>query len=218
MTRRGIATTALAAGALLVVLGSLFPLYGSQEPQPPVTGRGTAPEYATVAITGWELTRDPAPASVPPDDRFPTYGPALVVAAVLAGAGAVLQLRTPRQAAVGRFTAVAGAGLVGGVLWAVLETWSKLFGNPFRFLGEEDPSFVGAGAYVLGAAVVLVAGGAALGAEWPARAAKPTGVSVHRVDDDDTPPFGIAIPVSELDVPPEVPRGAPRDDRDHPTV
>ncbi|QFZ22323.1 hypothetical protein [Saccharothrix syringae] len=207
MTRRAIATTALAAGALLIALGSLSTLYGMEQQLP---GRpGEAPDRVRLGITGWGLVREPEGRG-PIGENLPTYGHALALAALLVAVGAVLQLRAPRSAAVGRGAAVVGAGLVAGVAWAVVETWSALFRGGYP--GEEG-RFVGSGTHVLGAAVLLVLAGAVVGAEWPARVGRPTGPSVHRVGDDDTPPLGIAVPVSELGIP----QDPPRDERDHPT-
>lgn len=209
MTRRAVAVGVLVAGALLVVLGSLFPLFGVEQvelfgPAGPVSeGR-----LVRVGITGWELVREPPLDGVGEQGGpEPTYGHALVLAALLAGVGAALQFRAPRLAVAGRLAAFAGAGLVAGVLWTVVETWSVLFGGP---LPDEDVrTSVGPGGYLLGVAAALIAVGTALSVEWPARAARPAGASVYQVDDDETPPFGIAIPVTELE---------PVDDeRDHPT-
>ncbi|GAA1304410.1 hypothetical protein [Saccharothrix xinjiangensis] len=201
---------ALVVGAVLVVFGSLLPLYGVQQEElfgsggPVSNGR-----VVTVGITGWELVREPDPEGLGDQGGpEPSYGYPLVLAALLAGAGAALQFRAPRQAVAGRLAAFTGAGLAAGVLWAVVETWSVLFGGP---LPDEDVrTFVGSGGYLVGVAAALIAVGAVLSVEWPARAARPTGVAVHQVeDDDDTPPFGIAIPVVEL--------GPVDDDRGHPT-
>ncbi|MFC6094072.1 hypothetical protein [Saccharothrix lopnurensis] len=209
MTRRAVAVGLLVVGALLVLLGSLFPLFAVEQVElfgP--GGREPDSRTVTVGITGWEVVRDPEPdAAAELDGEDPVYGYALVVAALLAGAGAVLRVRTPRQAVVGGLAAGAGAGLVAGVLWAVVETWSVLFGGPLPDEGVR--TFVGAGGYLLGVAVALVVAGAVLGAEWPPRAPRTAGDAVHRVDDDATPPFGIAVPVIEL--------GPVEADRDHPT-
>jgi hypothetical protein len=220
VSRRALAVLLIGAGALFVVLGSLFPLYGMEtvvdyRPEGPrVEGR--------IALTGWEVVQEPPP---PPQNadtwRGPVFGYGLVAAAVLAAVGAGLQLRSPRSAAIGRFGVVAGLGLVVGTLWAALEILTLMFGGPE---GSSTENFVGAGTWIIGGAALVMLVGAVLAQDWPPRVPRPTGTSVYQVDDDDTPPFGIAIPVGELDVPAdgtgETGEGGdapPDDDRRHPT-
>lgn len=233
MTRRAIAVITIGAGALFVVLASLLPLYGVRttvrqgvNPASPGTSR-------TVALSGWEYFQDP----VPPGEYlgsgvYPVYGYGLVLAAVLAAVGALLQLRSPLLAAVGRFAVLAAVGVVVGTVWAVLETLRTLFGSVNTAPTVTTDEFVGTGTWLLALASVAMVVGAVVAHDWPARVTRPAGVSVYRVDDDDTPPFGIPVPVSELDVPPgpvappvaqlppvvELPgTSAPPDDRSHPT-
>ncbi|ONI89067.1 hypothetical protein ALI22I_16215 [Saccharothrix sp. ALI-22-I] len=203
MSRRAIAVVSIGAGALFVVLGSLFPLYGTEiytRFVPP--GGQPSGARGTIALTAWELIRDPVPpADVRGDgDSFPTYGHSLVVAAVLAAIGAGLQLRSPLLAAIGRFGVLVGFGLVVGTLWTALETLRQLLGDGGSVNGGSE-QFVGTGTWMIGGAVLVMLVGVVLAQDWPARLPRPTGVSVYQVDDDDTPPFGIAIPVSELEVP-----------------
>ncbi|MFD0206942.1 MULTISPECIES: hypothetical protein [Saccharothrix] len=232
MTRRAIVVITIGAGALLVVLGSLFPLYGLETEVRPGPGRPSPNDVSRlVALTGWEYVEEPVPLNRPEGAGFdfPVYGYGLVFAAVLAGVGALLQLRTPLLAAIGRFGVLAGFGLAVGTLWAAVETLRTLFGvsaMPASFVTQE--TFVGTGTWVIGSGVLALLAGAVMAHDWPARVPRPTGVAVYQVDDDDTPPFGIAIPVSELDVPPAGPvappvaelPGVPRssaDERRHPT-
>ncbi len=206
MTRRAIAVLTIGAGALVVVLGSLFPLYGVETVMRPGLG-GPVPSGVVrlVALTGWEYVQEPTPPDRPGGVGFdfPVYGHGLVFAAVLAAVGALLQLRSPLLAAIGRFVVLAGSGVVVGTLWAALETLRTLFGvgAPPASVATTD-EFVGAGTWLTGAAALAMLVGTALAHDWPARVPRPTGASVYQVDDDDTPPFGIPIPVDELDVPP----------------
>lgn len=236
MTRRSIAVLTIGAGALLVVLGSLFPLYGVEASLRPGSG-SSLPDGVRrlVALTGWEYVQEPVPPANPGGVGFgfPVYGHGLVFAAALAGVGALAQLRSPLAAAIGRFVVLAAFGVVVGTLWAALETLRTLFGNSTQSSMLGNDQFVGTGTWLIGAAALALLVGAAVAHDWPARVPQPTGVSVYQVDDDDTPPFGIAIPVSELDVPPggpvtppvaELPPvadlpGVPRpaDERRHPT-
>ncbi|MEV8443839.1 hypothetical protein AB0425_41245 [Actinosynnema sp. NPDC051121] len=229
MTRRAIAVLTIGAGALLVVLGSLFPLYGVETALRPSVGGGVPQPgmRRLVALTGWEYVQDP-PVAGPGGGGFdyPVYGYGLVLAAVVAGVGAVVQLRSALVAAIGRFAVLAAFGVVVGTLWTALETLRTLFGNGTTTATLSTEEFVGAGTWLVGAAALALLVGAAVAHDWPARVPRPTGLSVYQVDDDDTPPFGIAIPVGELDVPPvaelppvvELP-GMPRpvDERRHPT-
>ncbi|GAB3008103.1 hypothetical protein [Saccharothrix stipae] len=203
MTRRAIAVITIGAGALFVVLGSLFPLYGMEAVARFGPG-GEAQESSRrlVALTGWEYVQEPLPSGESLTYGFPVYGHGLVLAAVLAGVGALLQLRSPLLAAIGRFAVLVGCGLVVGVLWAALETLGTLFGSGNAGAAVTSDEFVGTGTWLAGGAALALLVGAVLAHDWPARVPRPAGVSVYQVDDDDTPPFGIAIPVDELDVPP----------------
>ncbi|MEU4742099.1 hypothetical protein AB0G02_16785 [Actinosynnema sp. NPDC023658] len=206
MTRRTIAVITIGAGALFVVLGSLFPLYGNETilkygPNGPLPEG----ERRVVALTGWEYVQEPMPDPSPSGTGFdfPVYGYALAFAAVLAAAGALLQFRSPLLAAIGRFGVLTGFGMVVGTLWTVLETLRTLFGaNAGRSSADVvSRGFVGTGTWLVGGAAVALLVGVVLAQEWPARLPRPEGASVYQVgDDDDTPPFGIAIPVTELDV------------------
>ncbi|MBY8849362.1 hypothetical protein [Saccharothrix longispora] len=204
MTRTARRTTAivvLGAGALLVVLGSLLPLYGMTEQ----FGGGPDPAAGTrtYALTGWESVVEPPfrvegvedVDGVDEQDRIPVYGHALVAAAALVALGAVLQLRPPRPAAIGRSAAVAGLGLLLGTLWAAVETTSKLFGEGDA---THDREFVGSGTWTVLAAAALVLAGVVLAHERPVPATA-DGETPRAGDDDvDTPPLGIPAPVIEV--------------------
>ncbi|QQQ74727.1 hypothetical protein IOD16_26775 [Saccharothrix sp. 6-C] len=208
MTRRAIAVLTIGAGALMVVLGSLFPLYGVETAVRPGSD-GPIPNgvQRLVALTGWEYVQEPPavnPAGV--DFDFPVYGYGLVFAAVLAGVGALLQLRSPLLAAVGRFGVLAAVGVVVGALWTALETLRTLFGSSSASPVVVNHEFIGTGTWLVGAAGLVMLVGAVVAHDWPAREPRPAGASVYQVaDDDDTPPFGIPIPVTELTVPPGEP-------------
>ncbi|MFI9010802.1 hypothetical protein ACIGNX_26545 [Actinosynnema sp. NPDC053489] len=201
MTRRAIAVPTIGAGALLVVLGSLFPLYGQEtHVRPGVNGPLPEGLLRSVALTGWEYLQEPALSgrSAGVGFDFPVYGHGLVLGAVLAGAGALLQLRSARWAAVGRFGVLAAFGLVVGTLWAAVETLRTVFGvDSGASPAVTTSEFVGAGTWLVGVAAVVLLVGAVLAQEWPPRLPRATGLSVYQVDDDATPPFGIAMPVSE---------------------
>lgn len=205
MTRRAFAVLTIGAGALMVVLGSLFPLYGVETSvRPGLDDSVPNGMRRLVALTGWEYVEEPTSRNaggVPFD--FPVYGYGLVFAAVLAAVGALLQLRSPLFAAVGRFGVLAGVGMIVGTLWTAVETLRTLFGADTSPPMVSHEEFVGTGTWLIGASALAMLVGAVAAHDWPARVPRPTGVSVYQVaDDDDTPPFGIAIPVSELDVPP----------------
>ena len=206
MTRRAIAVLTIGAGALVVVLGSLFPLYGVETTaRPGVNGPIEEGVLRMVALTGWEYVREPMPPGIRAGDdfAFPAYGHGLVFAAVLAAIGALAQLRSPRVAAIGRFGVLTAFGIVVGTLWAAVETLGTLFGGGSPSTSATTTEeFVGTGTWLVGAAALALLVGAAVAHDWPAPVPRPAGVSVYQVDDDDTPPFGIAIPVTELEVPP----------------
>ncbi|XVS62767.1 hypothetical protein ACQPYE_31555 [Actinosynnema sp. CA-299493] len=207
MTRRAFAVLTIGAGALMVVLGSLFPLYGVEtSARPGLDGPIPDGVRRLVALTGWEYVQEPV--VVNPDGGgfdIPVYGYGLVFAAVLAGACALLQLRSPLLAAVGRFGVLAAVGVLVGTVWAAVETLRTLFGvsTPPPTLTNEP--FIGTGTWLIGASAVAMLVGAVAAHDWPARVPRPTGVSVYQVADDDTPPFGIPVPVTELAVPPGEP-------------
>ncbi|MGW4116365.1 hypothetical protein ACWEFJ_36280 [Actinosynnema sp. NPDC004786] len=204
MTRRAIAVTTIGAGALFVVLGSLLPLYGVETTmRPGVNGPLPGGVRRLVAITGWEYVQEPPPPTeYLGSGLYPVYGYGLVLAAVVAAVGALLQLRSPLLAAVGRFGVLAAVGVVVGTVWAVLETMRTLFGSVDVAPIVTTEEFVGAGAWLLLLASVAMVAGAVLAHDWPPRTPRPAGVSVYQVDDDDTPPFGFPMPVSGSDVPP----------------
>ncbi|MCC8250940.1 hypothetical protein [Saccharothrix luteola] len=206
MTRRAFAVLTIGAGALMVVLGSLFELYGVETSvRPGLDDSVPNGMRRLMALTGWEYVEEPQ--SRNPDGvgfDFPVYGYGLVFAAVLAAVGAVLQLRSPLLAAVGRFGVLAAVGVLVGTLWAAVETLRTLFSiDPPPMVSHKE--FVGTGTWLIAASALAMLVGAVAAHDWPARVPRPTGVSVYQVADDDTPPFGIAIPVSELDVPPGEP-------------
>ncbi|MFJ6677218.1 hypothetical protein ACIQMJ_39470 [Actinosynnema sp. NPDC091369] len=212
MTRRAIAVLTIGAGALVVVLGSLFTLYGVETEMRPGPNGVPRDVPRLVALTGWEYVQAPSVPGRPDGVTFdyPVYGYGLVFGAALAVVGGLLQLRSPLLAAIGRFGVLAAFGVVVGALWSALETLRTLFGT-----GDVPPSigtsdaFFGGGTWLVGLGALMLLAGAAVAHDWPARVPRPTGVSVYQVDDDDTPPFGIAIPVTELDVPPGGPAAPP---------
>ncbi|MGM1062985.1 hypothetical protein [Saccharothrix sp. Mg75] len=221
MTRRGTAVVALCAGALLTVLGSLFPLYGVMNRFTAAGGLGPDQEPVMYAWTAWEPVLGPTSEVSAGEGgfRIPVYGYAFVVAAALVALGAVLQLRRPLSAAIGRVVAVLGLGLLLGTLWAALETTSKLFGTAdgagdASGSGPVDPEFVGSGTWLIAVAAAAVLAGVVLAHDWPSNAAVAGDPTAGPLDDDvDTPPFGIPLPVIEV-------RPVNRDevdDRRHPT-
>lgn len=205
MTRRAFVVLTIGAGALMVVLGSLFPLYGVETSVRPGMDVSVPNGIRRLmALSGWEYVEEPPSGNAGGVQfDFPVYGYGLVFAAVLAAVGALLQLRSPLLAAVGRFGVLAAVGVVVGTLWTALETLRTLFSVDMSSPMVTHEEFVGTGTWLIGASALAMLVGAVVAHDWPARVPRPTGVSVYQVaDDDDTPPFGIAIPVSELDVPP----------------
>ncbi|NUT52992.1 MAG: hypothetical protein HOV94_37745, partial [Saccharothrix sp.] len=196
MTRRAIAVATTAAGALFVVLGSLLPLYGVESAPRYEPPGGPLPEVTrwTLLVTPWELVRTPPPPPGVDMGEFPTYGYSLVFAVMVVAVGVVMQLRTPLVAAIGRVGVLVASGLVVGTVWTALETLGDIFGGTAL---EEAREFVGAGTWLLllGAAGLLA--GSVVAQDWPARVPQSSGVAVYQLDDDDTPPFGIPIPVAE---------------------
>ncbi|MBB5959343.1 hypothetical protein FHS29_005963 [Saccharothrix tamanrassetensis] len=205
MSRRGaIAAGALLTGALLTFAGVLMDLYRLEV---------ALPEYQGFRLTPWQVHYRP-PIDPSSDPHTPQWGYPMVLAGVLAVVAALLLFRSPRFVAVGRFAAVASAGLLVGTTWSAHATVTTLFGR--ENLPPSSSATLGSGMWTLTAACLVLLVGAALAQDWPPRAPEPTGVSVYRVDgdDDDTPPFGIAIPTTALDVPEVADRAAGAADGD----
>ncbi|MGW6937384.1 hypothetical protein ACWGE0_45560 [Lentzea sp. NPDC054927] len=192
--RRKVAPVLLVLGAGLAVVGSFSGTYRTLYP-----GYG-APQQ-TFTTTLWIVTAEPP--SGGPDSPYNAAGWPVLVAAVAMVVAAVL-LGRARTAYVGGLVAMGFAGGLAGtvVLYvlqvlreeAVMESWPVEDGQ------RPELSFLG-GMYLLVVAAVV----GLVGAVLAQRKQQPEeelvdedAVVVHQLDsDDDTPPFGIAIPSDE---------------------
>ncbi|MBB5959344.1 hypothetical protein FHS29_005964 [Saccharothrix tamanrassetensis] len=184
MSRRVAGVVALVISAPLVLVATFLPLYEQR-------WEFTYGHTMTVVQTGWEVTSD----SGDGDGLFgreALYGMPMVVAALLLVLGAV------RAGAMwGRLVAACGAMLLLGSAWTVghfvLATY--LLEQPGG--GLVITTDFGLALAVLGLASVLAVGGALMVQDWPSRVPGTEAPLVYRVegDDDDTPPFGIPLPV-----------------------
>lgn len=191
MNRRVAGAVALGVGAVLAVCGSLLELFRMEF-------HFTPDRVDRQVFTAWRVTFDFAGVNAPETTTGLGWGPPIAAGAVLAVVGLVLLFRSPLLNAVGRFVVVVAAGVLIGTTWSAYETLDRLFGSTQVI---ESAKAVGVGMWVLVTACLAVAVGAGAVQDWPARAPKPEGPSVYRVDDeDDTPPFGIPIPTDEIDV------------------
>lgn len=194
MTDRGkIAALLLVLGAGLAVVGSFEDTYRT------VYHNGSGPDQ-TFTTTMWIVSSDP-----PDGPQSPAYyavGWPLIAAAVVMVVAAVLTLRH-RTAPIGKAVALGAAGVLAGVVltyWfqvrheeEIISTWPAQ-GGPQAVLS------VLAGMYLLiaGAMTGLVGAGLAQRKQEPQQAEEDDVVVVHQLDnDDDTPPFGIAMPEQE---------------------
>jgi hypothetical protein len=199
VNRRVLAVIALVSGALLAVAGSLQDLYVFEQPSVP---RGVPDRFV---LTFWAIVYESDGERLEGLGNGPEWGYGMVAGVVLALLGAVLVFRSPRAAVVGRIAAVAGFGVMAGTTWSACTTVASFFPEESSTGLEIGDSSFGPGLPSVLVACALVLAGALLAQEWPERAERPAGPSVYRVDgdDDDTPPFGIPIPVHEIEVIPE---------------
>ncbi|MET9633903.1 hypothetical protein ABZX92_41265 [Lentzea sp. NPDC006480] len=184
---------------LLQVLGAGLAFAGSLEATYRTTYRydGRVPDQVMTS-TLWFVTSEPLDG--PEREAFYAMGWPLVVAAVLMVVAAVLTLRG-RTAFVGRVAAMGAAGALGGIVlayWLQIRHEIEITSNWPAQGGPMAVVDVLAGMYVLIAGAVVGLVGAALAQrkqEGRQEEEPEEDVVVHQlVSDDDTPPFGIAIP------------------------
>ncbi len=194
MTDRGkIAALLLVLGAGLAVVGSFEDTYRT------VYHSGFGPDQ-TFTTTLWIVSSDPADG--PERPAYYAVGWPVIGAAVVMVVAAVLTLRH-RTAPIGKAVALAAAGVLAGV---VLTYWFQVRHEEeiiSAWPGQGGPQAVLsvlAGTYLLiaGAAAGLVGAALAQRKQEPQQPEVEDGVVVHQLDsDDDTPPFGIAMPEQE---------------------
>ncbi|WP_447009339.1 hypothetical protein [Saccharothrix hoggarensis] len=214
--RRRVGVVALLVGAALAVLGTVLPLYTHAFD----LGRDLTFENRQNL---WGLLSGERVQA-----RDAWFGLPVVAGAGLAVLGAVLARR-----AWGRLAALAGVMLMIGAVWAVAQQ-VLVVATVDPISGVTVTTDLESGAPVLVGGLLAALAGALLVQDWtsgdaPAETGDGEVAVVHRLDDPDagpdadadTPPFGIAIPVSELDVPPATPRagdaGPAGDGRRHPS-
>ncbi|WP_394616749.1 hypothetical protein JNUCC0626_45185 [Lentzea sp. JNUCC 0626] len=198
--RRRISIGLLVLAALLAAVGTLQPMFS-------IVYRGFSYRM-TVTTTLWNTTSDPEDG--PPDQAAIFSAGWPVVIAVLLVAAAVVLLARERTAFVGRPLAMGGAGALAGVVFFYVVLVRELAANVSdpQFQSENDNNEVRyhGGFYLLVVTAIIGLVGAALAQQRMAPAEveeedddeNEDGVVVHQLDaDDDTPPFGLAIPHDE---------------------
>ncbi len=193
MAERGLAVGLVVLGGTLTAASCFTDLYTTYQ-QGPVAFRNW--------ISLWG-TRTDRPVG-PEVDTVLNAGVPVVIAAALMVVAAVLVLspRLPKVSRTARVTAVVAAGALAGIVLAFVvgvlqeeEFMGSLYGTP----GHEYRTTYLPGLYLLVAGALAGLVGAML-TQWPHQP-RPVGepgreaVVVHRFTDDDTPPFGIAVPV-----------------------
>ncbi|USX52007.1 hypothetical protein [Lentzea sp. HUAS12] len=192
--RRRIAGVLLVLGAALAVVASFQPTFSSVYKD---FGPGL-----TITTTLWTTSSEPS-TTVREQPAFYAAGWPVVIAALVVAAAVVLLLRD-RTAFIGRPLAAGAAGLLGGVvLLYVGQVYSLTRVVADEPLAPRQELVYHGGMYLLVAAAIIGLVGAVLAQQRhpePVGAAEADedGVVVHQLDaDDDTPPFGIALPQDE---------------------
>ncbi|MCX2952041.1 hypothetical protein [Lentzea sp. NEAU-D7] len=191
--RRKISWVLLALGAVLSVVASLEEVFST-------VYKGFGSDL-TVTWTLWATRSDSQDGPVGQSALFAAGWP-VVVSAIVLGVAVAFLVRE-QTAFVGRPLAMGGAGLLAGVvLLYVVQVWelrSVLATQPQAGSSKDELRYHG-GFYLLMIATVVGLAGAVLaqrrGPEPVAQDdGEEEGVVVHQLDgDDDTPPFGLAIP------------------------
>jgi len=176
--RRNVGVFSLVAGALLVLLGSLLPLYRQ-------TYR--LAEQLEFEVTAWNVRTITGPESVGDEFRSSVrYGVPLVVAAALLVLAALF-LRNRRFGAVARFLAAGVPMMLIGTTWVVFQVYLRLAEGNRR----ADPITLtspGLGLWVLAIACVVALAGGVLVRRVPEpveRAPEPEGPVVYRLPDNE---------------------------------
>lgn len=182
-------------GAGLAVVGSFQDTYSTVFP-----GDGQGQRSSTRFSTSlWVITSNVGGSG--PDDAFYAAGWPVVIAAVLMAVAVVLMVRNGRTALVGRPLVMAASGLLAGiVLFYVHQVrHEQELMRAWQDGGLNYELTFQAGTYLLvaGAIVGLVGAAFAQRVQRPEKVEE-EGVVVHQLgNDDDTPPFGIAIAYEE---------------------
>ncbi|GAB2815480.1 hypothetical protein [Lentzea nigeriaca] len=186
--------------ALLLILGAALAVVGSFEDTYRTIYRGFGPDQS-MTTTLWIVTLDPPQGD--PRDAYQALGWPVVIAAVLMVVGAVLTTRQ-RVAFVGKPVAMGGAGALAGIVFTYLlqvQREAKTISEWPVENGRSNVLDILGGMYVIGAAAIIGLVGAGLAQrrqQEPVEEADEEEVVVHQLgNDDDTPPFGIAIPDDE---------------------
>ncbi|WP_439660522.1 hypothetical protein ACSHWB_02800 [Lentzea sp. HUAS TT2] len=191
--RRKVSWVLLVLGALLAVIGSLQAVFSTV-----YKGFGTD---LISTHTLWVTTSNPQDKAVDQPALFAAGWP-VVMTAVAMGVAVVLLARD-ETAFVGRPLAMGAAGaLLGVVFLYVGQVWGleELITSQPQTRGGQDELRYHQGFYLLLVAAVAGLAGAVLAQRREVVAAvdddgDEDGVVVHQLDgDDDTPPFGIAMP------------------------
>ncbi|SER39822.1 hypothetical protein SAMN05216188_11110 [Lentzea xinjiangensis] len=186
--RRKIAPVLLVLGAGLAVVAGFRTTYST-------VYRGYGPEV-TISSTLWTTTSDPSDGPAAQPAQYAAGWP-VVISALVVVAAVVLMTRE-RTAVAGRPLAVGGAGALAGVVFSYLSQVWRL-----EDLVQQLPPDSGltyelnylSGMHLLVAAAIIALAGAALAQRGPQSVQPREEVVVHQLGaDDDTPPFGIAIP------------------------
>ena len=185
--------------ALLLILGAALAVVGSFEDTYRTIYRGFGPDQS-MTTSLWIVTLDPPQGD--PRDAYNALGWPVVIAAALMVVGAVLTTR-PRTAFVGKPVAMGGAGALAGIVFTYLLQVQREATTVSEWPVENGRSNVLdilGGMYVIGAAAItgLVGAGLAQRKQEQVEEGDEEEVVVHQLgNDDDTPPFGIAIPEDE---------------------
>lgn len=195
--RRKIAWVLLVLGALLTAFASFQTTYNTV-----YRGLGQEQSYTT---TLWIVTVTPQ-TGLSSNDPYFVAGWPVMISAVLVMVGVVLMLRD-RTAFVGRPLATAAAGALAGVVFAyvvqIRHEKERMTRWPAEFGQSYELNYFG-GMYLLVVGAIIAVAGAALAQQRSQPQVQEDDdededeVVVHQLDsDDDTPPFGIAIPPDE---------------------
>ncbi|MGW6449066.1 hypothetical protein [Lentzea sp. NPDC055074] len=194
--RRKIAWVLLALGAVLSVVASLQDVFST-------IYKGFGTDLISTS-TLWVTNTEPSEAGIGPSALFAAGWP-VVLSAILMAVAVVFLLRE-QTASVGRPLAMGAAGMLAGVvLLFTVEVWELkeiIESQSSNGSTKDEVHFLG-GFFLLVIATVAGLAGAVLAQR---RSTEPLveeddegdGVVVHQLDgDDDTPPFGLAIPQDE---------------------
>ena len=191
--RRKIAWVLLALGAVLAVIGSIQDVFST-------VYKGFGADLRSTS-TLWVTTSNPQDGAVEQTALFAAGWPVVVAAIMMAVA--VVLLTRQETAFAGRPLAVGGAGVLAGILFLYVfqlrELKELIDSEPPRGSGKDELLYHDGFYLLLIAAAAGLVGAVLAQRRNPEPAVEDEdegdGVVVHQLDsDDDTPPFGIAIP------------------------